>query len=315
MTAEQPSQTSSDRRDPSRWRQTRRPIAAIVFAICLATVALAGAGVTAVLQSVPTYTGCLTFSGGTVSALKQGNSPQKTCPAGTAPIRLSGGDITSVAVGSGLTGGGNEGDLTIGLNAQQSLPSCSNGEVPKWNGSAWSCSSDNDTTYTASTGLDLASNAFSVNPSYRLPQSCSTNQIIRWNGSVWACANETQQQLPHAYESTAQNVPILSDNELYTVVALSLPAGKYTVVSSAEFYNSDRAYVAACQLFVGSTALGGGAGQHLADEDATDFGEVAINRTVQFAGQTTVKLACNTDDDGVYATDASLIATEVGAIN
>ncbi len=41
--------------------------------------------------------------------------------------------------------------------------SCAGGQVPKWNGSAWTCAADSDTTYTAGTGLSLSGTQFSVN--------------------------------------------------------------------------------------------------------------------------------------------------------
>ena len=40
--------------------------------------------------------------------------------------------------------------------------SCANGELAKWNGSAWACDTDLDTTYTAGAGLDLTGSTFSV---------------------------------------------------------------------------------------------------------------------------------------------------------
>ena len=45
------------------------------------------------------------------------------------------------------------------------------------------------TTYTAATGLALTGTAFSVAPTYQLPQGCSANQFAQWSGSAWACAN------------------------------------------------------------------------------------------------------------------------------
>jgi hypothetical protein len=56
-------------------------------------------------------------------------------------------------------------------------------------------------------------------------------------------------------------------------------------------------------------------GQHVANEDSNHFHYIALTRTVQFSATTTVKVSCSTSDDGVVANDASLIATQVGAIN
>src|SRR5262245_30313799 len=95
----------------------RRAVAGIVV-VAAAVIALGGTAIAAMqVTSVPTYTGCLTNSGGTVSLIKQGSSPQKPCGSGSTQIQLSGGDITSITVGSGLTGGGTQGDINIGLSA------------------------------------------------------------------------------------------------------------------------------------------------------------------------------------------------------
>jgi hypothetical protein len=47
---------------------------------------------------------------------------------------------------------------------------------------------DNDTLYSAGTGLGLSSGQFSLNATYRLPQGCAANQVPKWNGSAWTCA-------------------------------------------------------------------------------------------------------------------------------
>jgi hypothetical protein len=49
---------------------------------------------------------------------------------------------------------------------------------------------DDDTTYSAGTGLDLTGTQFSVGTTYRFPQSCGPGQIAEWNGSVWACGDD-----------------------------------------------------------------------------------------------------------------------------
>ncbi len=49
---------------------------------------------------------------------------------------------------------------------------------------------DDDTTYTAGTGLTLSGGQFSLTAGYRLPQGCSNGQIAEWNGSAWVCGND-----------------------------------------------------------------------------------------------------------------------------
>jgi hypothetical protein len=47
---------------------------------------------------------------------------------------------------------------------------------------------DDDTTYSAGTGLGLSGTQFNIASTYRLPQSCASGQIAAWNGSAWVCA-------------------------------------------------------------------------------------------------------------------------------
>ncbi len=49
---------------------------------------------------------------------------------------------------------------------------------------------DDNTTYSAGTGLSLAGTQFSVQTTYRLPQGCGNGQIAEWNGSVWICGDD-----------------------------------------------------------------------------------------------------------------------------
>ena len=49
---------------------------------------------------------------------------------------------------------------------------------------------DNDTQYSAGTGLTLSSTQFSLTASFRLPQGCGNNQIARSVGGVWTCDDD-----------------------------------------------------------------------------------------------------------------------------
>jgi len=97
--------------------------------------------------------------------------------------------------------------------------SCAAGQGAAWNGAVWVCSDyqlrvdgscpegssirvvnadgtvlcepDDDTTYTAGTGLALVGNQFSILPSFQLPQGCAAGQGAAWDnvGSTWICSD------------------------------------------------------------------------------------------------------------------------------
>ncbi len=109
--------------------------------------------------------------------------------------------VTSVATGSGLTGGPITATGTINLAATQLLPTtaCANGEVAKWNGTAWACAAaatGSGTVTSVATGPGLtggpitATGTVSLAITQLLPTTaCTTDQIIKWNGTAWVCAS------------------------------------------------------------------------------------------------------------------------------
>lgn len=107
----------------------------------LAVMALLTGGAAA--QTVPTGTGCLQLSTGTLSKIKVGAFPLAPCVAGEVMARLSSGDMTAVAtsVAGGLQGGTLNGNALLSIQPSFRLPqACAPGQVPLWNGTGWECS-------------------------------------------------------------------------------------------------------------------------------------------------------------------------------
>jgi trimeric autotransporter adhesin len=97
----------------------------------------------------------------------------------------SGGTVTSLTAGAGLTGGTITGSGTINLAATNLLPTtaCATNEISKWNGSAWACAADAalpaggavGQVLTGSVSGPLWSNSLSVSGDLALPATSATN--------------------------------------------------------------------------------------------------------------------------------------------
>jgi len=108
----------------------------------------------------------------------------------------SGGDVTGVTVGGvgGLSGGGASGEVQLSL-----LSTCANGQILRFNGTSWGCSSDLDTNsggtltgITTGGGSGLVGGGASGNLNLSLLTSCSNGQLLKFNSAtgVWGCAND-----------------------------------------------------------------------------------------------------------------------------
>jgi hypothetical protein len=145
-------------------------------------VALAGGSARAD-TAVASYTGCLNPSTATLHNIAIGNVPTKPC--GTESIvHLSGGDITGVGAGTGLAGGGTNGGVTLGLATSYQLPQgCSDGQIAVASASAWSCGTDQNTTYSganfATSGQSCADGEFATAIDAAGALTCATPTTLK----------------------------------------------------------------------------------------------------------------------------------------
>jgi hypothetical protein len=280
---------------------------ALVVAGSLAGSALAAGALTI---SVPTVTGCLANKDATLIKVKLGDSPASPCSAGQTIVHLSGGDITSITVGDGLTGGGTNGDVTIGIDSKFTLPQgCVAGDIVEKTSTGWTCGTDSDTTYTAGTGLRLsADHEFSVDPDHVVinGETCGAGRYV---SGIASDGHVTCASLPSAGTVKAYETHLTSHFNLagtQTVLTLNLPAGTYLLSAAVQMENmdNDSGSVGECSI------PGSGNGSTIFDTVANE--SVAL-QSVSTGG--TVNLVCAETSADIDVDQASLAAIRIDTLN
>lgn len=131
--------------------------------------------------SVSSYTACLKVSQGTLSRFAVGDSPSSPCPADHVVVHVSGGDITAVNAGTGLSGTAAQGLADLNVDFAD-FGTCPAGSAIRVIGTTATCETDDDTTYSAGSGTHLTGTTFSVDTSTiqaRVDGTCSVGSAIR----------------------------------------------------------------------------------------------------------------------------------------
>ncbi|UTW61315.1 tail fiber domain-containing protein [bacterium SCSIO 12741] len=174
----------------------------------------------------------------------QGNSVANSTPANGQVLKWNGSSWSpsadntggSYAAGTGLTLSGTTFSANTGTalwNASQlqgnnlANTSPSNGQVLKWNGSAWAPSADNTGSYTAGTGLTLTGTAFSANTGTALwnankiqgnnvaTTAPANGEVLQWNGTNWApesISSKVWKEIGTTYAHTTYRIGIGVDS-------------------------------------------------------------------------------------------------------
>lgn len=306
----------------------------VLAAAAVGVVLLAGVASAGPAGDVKSFTGCLVAGDGVIVKVKEGNSPKSACTTGQTLARLSGGDITKISVTGALTlpdgpGTGESGDVTIGLKPEFTLPAnCPTGRVAKWNGSAWTCGMDNDTTYTASTGLDLSGGAFSIQPAYRVKNSpdCAGGQFATGFDSDGVIDCEAPTSSLAVYQTRRGDfvdIPKTDGTNAVDILTLSLPAGKY-LVDAAGTLGDDSGTCCGSQEVSAGCYLRDGAGNELSPRSDVDLsGEsgpngpqasMTISWGVTLSANGVVKLTCSTFDGSDVISDAHMTALGISSV-
>ncbi|MBL8520102.1 MAG: hypothetical protein JNK75_05455 [Betaproteobacteria bacterium] len=131
----------------------------------------------------------------------------------------SGGTVTSIAAGTGLTGGTITASGTIGLAATNLLPTtaCASNEIAKWNGSAWACAADSALPAGGTAGQVLAGSAGGA--VWTASPSLSGNLVLP--GSSASAGNLIKDGLPFLHNFGSNNVFAGSDAGNFNLLGAS----------------------------------------------------------------------------------------------
>ena len=220
----------------------------------------------------------------------------------TTPAASSGGTVTSVGTGPGLTGGPISTSGTISLVATQLLPTiaCSTNQVPKWNGSAWACGTDLNSagTVTGVTASAPLASSGGATPNISLTSGSIGQVLVGTIGApAWSDSPTLGGNVSLAASSTAGAGNVMKGGSSFlhnagnsnTFVGVS--AGNFTVTGSSNSAAGINA-LASLTSGTGNSALGAAAGSSITTGNGnTAVGNVALLVNALGGNNTAVGLA------------------------
>jgi hypothetical protein len=257
---------------------------AAIGIVALSGTALAGH----MTGDVKSYTGCLVPKDGVIIKVKEGNSPASACTGGSTQVHLSGGDITRISVTGALTGGGDNGEITIGLKPEFTLPDCEQFDFPVKTGSSnWACA-----THDVGTGLGVDKElgptsgtvSYRLLPAYRIPgKACATaGQFARGfdNDGNIQCAT------PPSAQGEARSVRVPSHTfagpGFERLADVTLSEGVWMLTARVDFAwrggTDDFTVFVACELRTGASVLAGAQDERWNHDTGSSFAPVPRGR-------------------------------------